>query len=130
MLSVPEGFSLRHSRLRWSPTSDVGIPIRGPRSNCRKRSLVLEEEGGSTEFRLAASNHVGRTMDNQVQLVCAGVSRRHALIALGADRLYVIKDLQSQNGTFVNGEPITEARLADGDRIKIGEADLLFRFIP
>ena len=65
-------------------------------------------------------------MDNQVQLVCAGVSRRHALIALGPNRQYVITDLQSQNGTFVNGEKVTEARLSDGDRIKIGEAVLTF----
>jgi len=39
------------------------------------------------------------------------VSRRHALISLGADHHYFIKDLRSQNGTFVNGEQVTEVNL-------------------
>ena len=124
-LSSPEGFSLPSFPVSAPPQSSSG-PDSGATVKLPEGSLVLEEEGGPTEFRLAASNHIGRTMDNQVQLVCAGVSRRHALIALGTNRQYVITDLQSQNGTFVNGEKVTEARLSDGDRIKIGEAVLTF----
>ncbi len=124
MISVPEGFSPPSFAAAAGPTSqpDSGATVILPAGQ-----LVLDENGSLTEFRLSASNNIGRTMGNQVQLVCAGVSRRHALISLGPDRQYMIKDLQSQNGTFVNGEQITEARLADGDRIKIGEADLTFR---
>ena len=128
-LSSPEGFSLPSFPVSAPPTSSSG-PDSGATVKLPEGSLVLEEEGGPTEFRLAASNHIGRTMDNQVQLVCAGVSRRHALIALGTNRQYVITDLQSQNGTFVNGEKVTEARLSDGDRIKIGEAVLTFHALP
>lgn len=58
------------------------------------------------------------------------MSRRHARIALGPNRQFVITDLPSQNGTFVNGEKSTEARLADGERIKIGEALLNFARLP
>ena len=126
MLSTPEGFSLPTFPASAPPKSSSG-PDSGATVKLPAGVLVLEEEGGSTEYRLAASNNIGRTMDNQVQLVCAGVSRRHALIALGPNRQYVITDLQSQNGTFVNGEKVSEARLSDGDRIKIGEAVLVFR---
>ncbi len=58
------------------------------------------------------------------------MSRRHARISLGADHHYFIKDLRSQNGTFVNGEQVTDACLADGDRIKIGEANLTVQLVP
>ena len=126
MLSSPEGFSLP-SFPQSAPPKSSSDPDSGATVKLPEGLLVLEEEGTSTEFRLAASSNIGRTMDNQVQLVCAGVSRHHAVIALGPNRQYVITDLQSQNGTFVNGEKVTEARLSDGDRIKIGEAILTFR---
>jgi pSer/pThr/pTyr-binding forkhead associated (FHA) protein len=38
-----------------------------------------------------------------------------------------IRDLDSTNGTFVNGERITSQRLADGDRVKVGRTSLIFR---
>ena len=40
---------------------------------------------------------------------------------------YTIRDLGSQNGTYVNGTRVDEAPLADGDRITIGEINLVFR---
>ena len=54
------------------------------------------------------------------------MSRRHALIVASPSG-YTIKDLKSQNGTFVNGESITECTLANGDVIWIGDAKLMFR---
>jgi hypothetical protein len=89
-----------------------------------------QEAGAPVEYRLAAFNYLGRAEGNQVQLTRGGVSRRHALIALAGPRGYSIKDLQSQNGTFVNGERIEEVLLADGDRITVGDAELTFRLSP
>lgn len=89
--------------------------------------LVLEEHGASTEFKVPPLTYIGRSDTNQVQLARAGVSRRHALISLNADGTYSVKDLQSQNGTFLNGEAIAESRLNDGDTITIGDAALTFR---
>jgi pSer/pThr/pTyr-binding forkhead associated (FHA) protein len=55
-----------------------------------------------------------------------GASRRHARIhADGAD--YVLSDLGSTNGTFVNDESAGEVMLHDGDRITIGTTVLEFR---
>ena len=90
-------------------------------------TLVLEEHGASTEFKVPPLTYIGRSDTNQVQLARAGVSRRHALISLAADGSYSTKDLQSQNGTLVNGHVIAETRLNDGDKVTIGDAELTFR---
>jgi pSer/pThr/pTyr-binding forkhead associated (FHA) protein len=71
-------------------------------------------------------NYIGRSEDNQIRIAEPRASRRHALVAVFADG-YTVKDLQSQNGTFVNGERITERTLADGDCIGIGDFQLIFR---
>lgn len=89
--------------------------------------LIIEDGGAPLEYRLAALNYLGRAEGNQVQLTRGGVSRRHALVALAGPGGYSIKDLQSQNGTFVNGQRIEETMLADGDRITVGDAELTFR---
>ncbi len=89
--------------------------------------LVLEENGEVTEYPLSLLSYIGRSEGNQVQLARAGVSRRHAMITIGAEGRYSIEDLQSQNGTFVNGERITQATLADGDRIAVGDVEVTFR---
>jgi hypothetical protein len=80
----------------------------------------------TTEHRLAALNYLGRSEDNQIQIARPGVSRRHALI-VATPSGFTIKDLQSQNGTFVNGDRVTERPLVDGDCILIGNAELTFR---
>lgn len=76
-------------------------------------------------FRLAVVNYVGRGEDNQVRLNSEEVSQRHAVIMATASG-FVVKDLQSRNGTFVNGDRIQERTLGDGDRIQIGTLELRF----
>jgi len=70
---------------------------------------------------------IGRSADNEVQIDNLALSRYHASIEC-IEGLHVIKDWQSQNGTFVNGERITGRRaLDDGDRIGFGKFVLVFR---
>ena len=106
-------------------TTDPGHTISLPDA-----MLVLEEDGTTMEFPLSLLSYIGRSEGNQVQLARAGVSRRHAMIAIASDGRYTIQDLQSQNGTFVNGERITETTLADGDRIAVGDVEVTFRSSP
>jgi DNA-binding winged helix-turn-helix (wHTH) protein len=76
---------------------------------------------------IEGANIVGRDPRCDVWVDASGVSRRHARIAVGADEVS-IEDLQSSNGTFVDGRRLTSPRpLADGDRIELGEAALTFR---
>lgn len=55
----------------------------------------------------------------------ASISGRHARIER-TEKGYLLRDLRSRNGTFVNGARILEAYLNDGDRIQIGRTQLLF----
>jgi hypothetical protein len=62
---------------------------------------------------------IGRSSDLDMVLVEDMVSRKHAKISTANDEIY-IQDLGSTNGTFVNGEKVTRARLSEGDRILVG----------
>lgn len=61
-----------------------------------------------------------------VPLMARGVSREHAKIR-PEPRGYVLYDLVSDAGTFVGGQRIQSKVLADGDRIRIGPVELVFR---
>lgn len=65
---------------------------------------------------------VGRGPDNDIQIVEQSVSRKHARIILSGDRL-LIEDLESQNGTQLNGHPISsyfQVEIKEGDFISLG----------
>jgi pSer/pThr/pTyr-binding forkhead associated (FHA) protein len=76
---------------------------------------------------------IGRSLDNDVVLAEAEVSRHHARIEY-RNGAFEIVDLGSTNGTRVNGAPVARARLQDGDVIGLGMARLEFgpygRFQP
>ncbi len=69
---------------------------------------------------------IGRDPSSNVPLPNVGVSRQHAEIRKVA-RAYVLRDLGSTNGVLLNGEGVTSAELASGDRIEIGKYVLTFR---
>ena len=69
---------------------------------------------------------MGRDPQNDIVIDDRPVSRKHAEIRLRLGR-YTLYDLQSTNGTFVNGRRIAEVVLADGDRITICGNDLVLR---
>ncbi len=67
---------------------------------------------------------IGRDTENDLVLDDRRVSRRHAEIRLRLGR-YTLYDLQSTNGTFVNGRRVAEVVLSDGDRIGVGGTELV-----
>jgi adenylate cyclase len=68
---------------------------------------------------------IGRSPDCQVVLKDFGISRNHARLVVDEEGVR-IQDLKSKNGTQVNGVPIVEARLKDGDRILLGKFQISF----
>jgi pSer/pThr/pTyr-binding forkhead associated (FHA) protein len=67
-------------------------------------------------------NYVGRSPENDIQIQDNYVSRRHLELYKKGDK-YFIRDLNSANGTFVNGKRIgsdIERRVKEGDTIVIG----------
>jgi Nif-specific regulatory protein len=68
---------------------------------------------------------IGRQTGASLRIRNAAVSRRHAVIERDGDK-YVIADLDSRNGTFVNNLPVKRAELHHGDRVQIGESQFFF----
>jgi hypothetical protein len=68
---------------------------------------------------------VGRVEDNKIQIEHASISGHHAVLKLDAMD-YVIKDLDSTNGTRINGERITEQKLRRNDILRLGNIELLY----
>ncbi len=68
---------------------------------------------------------IGRSPECQVVLKDFGISRQHAKIVVDHDGPRVI-DLKSKNGTQVNGVPVVEAKLKDGDKILLGKFQIAF----
>jgi pSer/pThr/pTyr-binding forkhead associated (FHA) protein len=66
---------------------------------------------------------IGRGPDADVYLDNPGVSRDHAVIEMKEGALW-IRDLQSSNGTELNGKTVSTATLSDGDLLGIGRFDL------
>ncbi len=61
----------------------------------------------------------------------AGVSRRHARLIVMGPSLAYLADLGSTNGTMLNGDalpPLRYARISDGDRLSLGELEMVFRW--
>tara|TARA_A100000164_G_scaffold380896_1_gene430054 strand:- start:11346 stop:12005 length:660 start_codon:yes stop_codon:yes gene_type:complete len=69
---------------------------------------------------------IGRDKESTMQVVDVEVSRNHAEIRL-LNTSFVLIDLQSTNGTFVNGQRVQEHTLQNFDQIKIGSTILLFQ---
>ncbi|MFI2205742.1 FHA domain-containing protein [Streptomyces sp. NPDC020192] len=65
---------------------------------------------------------IGRAPDNDLVVDDLIVSRRHAELRAHADGTYEIADLGSHNGTYLNGRPVTRARLGPGDIVGIGHS--------
>ena len=69
---------------------------------------------------------IGRDPQNDVVLDDRRVSRKHAEIRLRLGR-YTLYDLQSTNGTYVNGRRVAEKVLENGDKVSIGGLEIVFR---
>jgi pSer/pThr/pTyr-binding forkhead associated (FHA) protein len=74
-------------------------------------------------FELVHEVSIGRKPDNDICLSDLSVSGVHARVRLSEHQV-IVEDLNSLNGTFVNGHPINKAVLANGDTIRVGKVIL------
>ena len=89
-------------------------------------TLTIQESGTTREAVLDQSAFVlGRGTDCGILLNDSNVSRHHAELKL-LGSTWIISDLQSVNGTFVNGSPVSSLELKHMDIIQIGGAMLVF----
>ncbi|NIR59934.1 MAG: FHA domain-containing protein, partial [Gammaproteobacteria bacterium] len=69
---------------------------------------------------------IGRHADNELMVADASISRFHAEIKHELNSRYVIRDLESLNGVYVNGRKARTAILSNGDLIELGDVTLKF----
>jgi len=90
------------------------------------RLIAQSPEFAGKSFDLSAAEiTVGRVEDNKIQIEHASVSGHHAVLKLDALD-YIIKDLDSTNGTRINGERISEQKLRRNDILRFGNIELLY----
>ena len=82
--------------------------------------LLIAEKTGKRVRLFNETNVIGRASECDIVIRAPDVSKRHCQIILESDRV-LIEDLNSVNGTLLNGEHIQLAELLDGDQLTIGE---------
>jgi len=79
------------------------------------------------EIPVTGSLSIGRSVENGVRLEGEAVSRKHAELNVQANT-YILKDLGSHNGTYVNNQRVNgSVELRDGDTVRIGPNELTFK---
>jgi len=87
--------------------------------------VIKEGPGTGSEYQVAQAVILGRLDSSDIPVKDTKASREHAKIYKQGER-FAIVDLNSSNGTFVNGERVTKHMLEPGDEISIGMVRLLF----
>ncbi|HZU84600.1 MAG TPA: FHA domain-containing protein, partial [Polyangiaceae bacterium] len=86
-------------------------------------TIVISEKGGAERRETFEKNeiNVGRVQGNDLMLAKGNVSKHHARL-LYRDGRFIVTDLKSTNGTYVNGRKISQATIVrEGDKIYIGD---------
>ncbi|MBI5532582.1 MAG: GGDEF domain-containing protein [Deltaproteobacteria bacterium] len=106
-------------------TSSLGLKPKAPTRDRASLTMISGPETGKV-FSLLASTTLGRSIECAIRIDDGNVSRVHARITREPG-CYVVEDLGSRNGTFVDGERVTRRELRDGDRVQLG-ASIQLRF--
>ena len=88
--------------------------------------LALSGPLRKTEFSLEVTVCIGSASSSAIRLQDAAVSPQHCRIAVENGR-FILTDLESTAGTFVNGMPVTQCELDSGDQIAVGDSVFLFQ---
>jgi pSer/pThr/pTyr-binding forkhead associated (FHA) protein len=101
-----------------------------PLSSLRDPMWILQScaptEAGALTFRILPGSikTVGRATRADFIVDAAMVSRFHCRLTASTRGTLEVEDLQSTNGTFVNGKRVSRLVLAEGDRLRVGRVEL------
>ena len=123
-LSIPQ---VETPKTRMMPTADMAPKPEAPVSASPPRVLYLNRligRGGERSLKMAegVEYSIGRSPGADVVVDDAQCSGRHAVVLL-RDDLCTVRDLDSANGTFVNGEQVKRAEIRPGDRLMVGRTE-------
>jgi two-component system cell cycle response regulator len=123
MKSLPPDIDVEDTRV--SNIAELQQELRSRSQRDRAYLIVLTGSNVGEMFRIEAGEAViGRGQGVAVRLLDDGISRKHARVFQEGDKV-VIEDLQSSNGTYVNGDQVTLSELHDGDKIRLGSTTVL-----
>lgn len=100
-------------------------PLKDP--NSETGYLIWKDAQRAHHVELGEALNIGRDPSNHICPDDEFVSVRHARIERRNGK-FVLRDLRSRNGTYVNNARVFEAQLNDGDRLRIGSAEFRFSF--
>jgi DNA-binding NtrC family response regulator len=96
------------------------------RSPASARLVVVQGDASCREAEVRGALVIGRGENCDIVLLDGASSRQHARVEKRGS-VFVVVDLESTNGTFVNGARVRERRLEDGDEVALGGVRLRFR---
>ncbi len=90
------------------------------------RLIVLAKHSSVRQINIEGPiTTIGRAAANRLSIDSDKVSRHHAVIQRSGER-YVLTDMGSRNGTYVNREKVSSRVLRDGDAITVGDCEIRF----
>lgn len=89
------------------------------------RMLTVEGVPPGAVYAVEGTSRIGRSEESDIVLNDPSVSRTHAVVEIAAGRA-TLRDLDSTNGTFLNGRRIRAETLRDGDEVQLGNTRLRF----
>jgi len=101
------------------------VEISGQSLNVQPKLAALSGPLRKSDFSFAQFLSIGRDSSNSIRLDDRSVSPNHCRITLDSER-FLLTDLESDSGTFVNGIPVKQRVLAPGDQIAVGNSLFLF----
>ncbi|MBI4835405.1 MAG: sigma 54-interacting transcriptional regulator [Planctomycetes bacterium] len=87
--------------------------------------LIIEGMGKGTTYEISGNTSLGRASSNLIQLFGKQISRNHSIIVKKGSN-FIIRDLNSRNGIFVNSKKVEEQVLKEGDEIAIGTVKMIY----
>ena len=97
----------------------------------RGKIVICNGSFEGMEYQLTSPETIiGRNPTTDVTLLDESISREHAIVVFEEETgSYSVEDLQSTNGTKVNGKRVRSAELVDGDEIQIGQTRFTFSLV-
>ena len=119
------GFHVRAEASRAAAPSrpPATSPAVADAASLKAAPCLVDGTGRRFPINACGTSKLGRALDNDVVVEHQSVSRHHAeLTALNGK--FRLRDLNSQNGTFVRGDRVTQTDIANGESLRLGDAEL------
>lgn len=120
--------SQTHSQVASITPAVTALEVIAATQTGQAKLVFIESDGPleAQEYLLTDNVSIGRSPSNDMVLKAPKVSRQHAAINKYKDQ-YLIIDLKSSNGVFINGRKIDEHELQEGDEVSVGGYKMIFK---